>query len=489
MNDWRKRSIQEAEDYIRLHQSDVKERYRPAFHASAPVGWINDPNGLCWFRGMYHMFGQYHPYSAKWGPMHWGHWVSSDLLHWEWKGVAMAPDQDYDHAGVFSGTALVEGDTLVLMYTGVSEMQDGKLCQQQCIARSTDGIHFVKDPANPVIRISDLPPDVPPRDFRDPKLFRTADGYRAIMAARNEQGGEILVYSSPDLAEWKLEGRYAEGIGRMLECPDYHRIDGEDVLIFCVIGLPEEPGRFPCGHTAAYMTGKTKENPVGFQAESFEAVDLGLNFYAPQALDGPDGCILTAWLPGPSGIVPTDELGHQWAGVMALPRILHVKDGKLIQEPVGEIRKLRAKKQCFHEVLTEGVPLKGKHERCSEWVMHLKADREVVLKFFKGEGPGFCVTWDPEADTLTMDRDGCGYDMSGKLPSKVTANLGRKSGEITLDLIVDNCIAELFVNGGERVMSASVYPKDADDEWVLTSSGSCEAEVTCYDLSPQEKDV
>ena len=274
----------------------------------------------------------------------------------------------------------------------------------------------------------------------------------------------------------------------MLECPDYHRIDGEDVLVFCVIGLPEEPGRFPCGHTAVYLTGKTNETYTAFQAKSLEALDLGLNFYAPQAMDGPDGCILTAWLPGPVKVVPTDELGHQWAGVMALPRVLHVEDGKLIQEPVSEVRNLRANPQCFHEVLSGDRSLKGKHERCSEWVAHLKADQEVTLKFFKGESPGFCVTWDPEADTLTMDRNGCGYELPGRLPSKVTASLSRKSHELTLDLIVDNCIAELFINGGERVMSASVYPKDADREWVLTAKGTCDAEVICYDLSRQEKE-
>ena len=106
--------LKEAREYEEREEQNVPQEVRPTYHFSPRVGWLNDPNGFSFYGGKFHLFYQYHPYDSMWGPMHWGHWVSSDLLHWEWKGVAMAPDQDYDHAGVFSGTALVEGDTLVL---------------------------------------------------------------------------------------------------------------------------------------------------------------------------------------------------------------------------------------------------------------------------------------------------------------------------------------------------------------------------------------
>ena len=483
MLDQRKRTIQEAETYIQTHLSLVNPEYRPAFHAVAPVGWINDPNGFCWFHGQYHLFGQYHPYSAKWGPMHWGHWVSPDLIHWEWAGVAMAPDQEYDQAGVFSGTALIENDVLIVMYTGVSLSPDGRLIQQQCIARSKDGYHFEKDPRNPVIRSEDLPADVPADDFRDPKLFRTPDGYRAIMAARNAAGGELLVYSSQDLASWKLAGTCTEGISRMLECPDYHRIDGKDLLVFCAIGLPEAPGHFPSPHTAVYMTGSMNDQYTAFQGISPEAVDMGLNFYAPQAADTPDGCILTSWMPGPGGTIPTDDLGHQWAGCMVLPRQLHIREDRLYQKPVEAVRKLRRNKISIHQVMEPDQPFIGSHGKCFEWELKLKADHSVRMDLFRSEGNGFLVTWDPASGMLTMDRNGCGHDMSGKAPERVTAHLFTPGNAITLNIFVDTCTVELFANEGERVMSANVYPKGNTYTWAILSDGQFEITGDCYELA------
>jgi beta-fructofuranosidase len=163
-------TIERANAYIRETANRVNPRYKGVFHFSPPVGWLNDPNGLCFFRGRYHLFYQYHPYGTEWGPMHWGHAVSDDLLSWEHLPVALAPghsagprrgvssenrgsppDTACDSFGCFSGSALVVrrgdlSDRLYLLYTGVRKNTQGRELQQQCLAWSDDGLNFTKAP-------------------------------------------------------------------------------------------------------------------------------------------------------------------------------------------------------------------------------------------------------------------------------------------------------------------------------------------------------
>lgn len=138
--------LEQAEQTLEKAQSEINPRWYPRYHLAARAGWMNDPNGLVWFDGWYHVFYQHHPYSTKWGPMHWGHARSKDLIHWEHLPVALAPEGPADKDGCFSGSAVVDGDTLALIYTGHkfhgSADTDDNLYQVQCLATSRDGIHF-----------------------------------------------------------------------------------------------------------------------------------------------------------------------------------------------------------------------------------------------------------------------------------------------------------------------------------------------------------
>lgn len=153
---------------------------RPAFHLSARVGWMNDPNGFSFYQGKYHLFYQYHPYDSHWGPMHWGHAISKDLLCWKYLPIALAPDFPYDKDGCFSGSAIELDDHYhLLMYTGVvkdSHSQNSKReIQTQCIAIG-NGINYEKYPGNPVLTETSLPQGSSQFDFRDPKLWRDDKG-------------------------------------------------------------------------------------------------------------------------------------------------------------------------------------------------------------------------------------------------------------------------------------------------------------------------
>ncbi len=173
-------TLRQARKYEDATATLIFKEERPAFHLSPYTGWMNDPNGFSYYKGQYHMFYQYYPYDTKWGPMHWGHAVSKDLLHWEFLPAALAPDNIYDRDGCFSGSAIEMPDGRhLLMYTGVLnkgvEDNDHFVEQTQCIAIG-DGEEYEKYAGNPVIGEKDLPEGAFIKDFRDPKLWLGKDG-------------------------------------------------------------------------------------------------------------------------------------------------------------------------------------------------------------------------------------------------------------------------------------------------------------------------
>ena len=167
--------LQSAREYEEMRGEKISPEERPAFHLTPRVGWMNDPNGFSFYKGQYHLFYQYHPFSLKWGPMHWGHAVSRDLVHWEYLPCALAPDAPYDSFGCFSGSAITLPDgKQLLLYTGVKEEGGGcssRTVQTQCVAIG-DGMDYEKCAENPVLTGEDLPEEGSCEDFRDPKIWQ-----------------------------------------------------------------------------------------------------------------------------------------------------------------------------------------------------------------------------------------------------------------------------------------------------------------------------
>ena len=210
----------------RPHPMHMRQQY----HFMGGPGWINDPNGLVWYKDAYHFFYQYNPFGLTWGEPCWGHAVSRDLLHWTQLPPALVPSEPYDmyeQGGCFSGSALVVGQRLYLLYTGVCE-KDGHCVQAQCLAWSDDGVTFQKYENNPVVC---APVGVDPANFRDPKLWREADGtFYFVCGASLEGDGAALLFSSQDLFQWQYQGVLARSEGRfgtMWECPDLFCLDGQ----------------------------------------------------------------------------------------------------------------------------------------------------------------------------------------------------------------------------------------------------------------------
>ena len=270
----------------------IDKKLRPHFHITGGEGWINDPNGLVYYRGKYHAFYQYYPEATHWGPMHWGHAVSGDLTHWETLAPALYPDENDD--GCFSGSALVWQDKLWLLYTSFTENGGGEnIRQRQALAVSEDGVHFEK--LGVVIGENDLPEGNSPCDFRDPKMWKKDDAFYCVVAAKKIGGkGRILLYTSEDLKKWRFVGDLfgKDSKGEMIECPDY--IEDKGLLLCCEQFQPAEGKTHLNIHTARYYTGTLDYATGRFTAKNEGIADYGFDFYAPQTFSGANAMI--AWL-------------------------------------------------------------------------------------------------------------------------------------------------------------------------------------------------
>ncbi|MFD1432713.1 glycoside hydrolase family 32 protein [Lacticaseibacillus yichunensis] len=326
-------TLAQADAYIRDHAATVAPQFRPQAHFAAPIGWLNDPNGLVYFAGRFHLFYQYNPYSAVWDTMHWGHATSRNLIDWHDEPVALAPDQDYDRNGVFSGSAIVAGNTLVLMYTGNVQQADGTVRQNQNIATSTDGIHFTKYASNPVLTEADLPAGASVQNFRDPKLTMHDGHYYVVLASSDRaEAGQILLYTSDDLLHWRFVSILLRGIpelGTIAECPDLLTIDGQDALVFSAIGVVGG------GANVNLALGQMDWQTGQFSPRTIHPLDHGRDFYAPQSFEHLGTRYLISWLHSADATDYLPSHDQQWNGQMGSPRVLHLgKNGTLRQTPV-----------------------------------------------------------------------------------------------------------------------------------------------------------
>lgn len=297
---------------------------RLRYHFEPEKGWINDPNGLCWFNGEYHAFFQHNPFAAKWDTMHWGHAVSQDLLHWEELPIALYPTEPYENGdGCFSGSALEKDGVLYLMYTTVSKEQG----QTQSIAMTRDGRTFTKYEGNPVIAHS--PVDPSNKDFRDPKIFPYGDGYRMVCGAGIGGEASVLLYRSDDLLHWEYVGPIFQSrdFGPVPECPDLFQLGGKWVLVF---------SRMDESRASQFIVGDF--DGEHFTPESYQIVEKGREFYAPQTFLDPKGRrIMIGWL---YGWEREQDPEAQRAGVLTLPCELTLVDGKMHSYPVEEAQGL-----------------------------------------------------------------------------------------------------------------------------------------------------
>ena len=500
------RELAGAREYETLHEADAAESDRPVYHLSPRIGWLNDPNGFSYYNGRYHLFYQYHPYDSFWGPMHWGHAVSDDMIRWEYLPAALAPDTDYDGAGCFSGSAVTMPDgRQLLMYTGCATYgQDtlGRWRQTQCIAVS-DGDEFIKYAGNPVISDELLPEGGDIYEFRDPYLWVTGDGsYRALVANASISDSEatrLVVYRSDDGFSWERQGILFEDflkIGIMWECPNFFELDGSQVLIASPMNMEEEEAegsvRFPKGNNVCYILGTYDEENEQFtpcreradRFASYHPVDCGLDFYAPQVKKLPDGrCILIGWMQDPD-MANRHDASIRTFGMMTIPRELSVRDGRLHQAPVRELGKYRTAVGSYRGVRigAEDVRLDGISGRSLDLELDIDGSgcRELRIRWAQDESHHIELRWRTDQSVLTIDRSRSGQ--SEEITRHRPTGLYSPDGHLRLRMIMDRWSAEIFVNEGEKVISVTYYTDPDAQDISFSADGTAVMDVTGYKI-------
>ena len=490
-------TLWEARKYEEAFGKTIQKEERPGFHLSPRTGWMNDPNGFSFYGGKYHMFYQYHPYDSHWGPMHWGHAVSDDLLHWEYLPAALAPDEVYDRDGCFSGSALTLPDgRQLLMYTGVvRERQPNggyNEVQTQCVAVG-DGVDYVKYEKNPVLNEKDIPQGSSRFDFRDPKMWQEEDGtYRCAVGNRPADGsGQILLFESPDGFSWhykKVLAANGNRFGKMWECPDFFPLDGKWVLLTSPQDMIPSGFEYHNGNGTLCLIGSYDKGTEEFTEERDQAVDYGIDFYAPQTVLTPDGRrVMIGWMQN------WDTCNHRrvhdepWFGQMSLPRELSIKDGKLFQKPVRELETMRRNRVSYENVTVSGtVRLEGIRGRKVDMELTIRPEdgcdlyRKFAVRFAQNEQYHTSFSFRPGESVLKVDRKFSGSRRA--IIHQRRSRVRHEGGELKLRIILDRFSVEAFVNDGEQVLSAVLYTDQEADGISFIADGTVNMSVVKYDL-------
>ena len=493
-------TLREARKYEESSEKMIKKEERPDFHLSSRVGWMNDPNGFSYYKGKYHMFYQYYPYVSIWGPMHWGHAVSEDLLHWEYLPAALAPDEIYDRDGCFSGSAveLPDGRQL-LMYTGVLRQREANGgfsdIQTQCLAVG-DGVDYEKYEMNPVLDEKDLPEGASRKDFRDPKMWRKKDGsYCCVVGNRPADGsGQILLYTSPDGFKWSFKKVLAANcnrIGKMWECPDFFELDGQWILLTSPQDMLPAGFEYHNGNGTLCLMGEFDEETDTFTERHNQSIDYGIDFYAPQTVVTPDGRrVMIGWMQN-WDTCNSSTAERSWFGQMSLPRELSVKNGRLYQKPIRELEALRSSKVEHQDVTFSGnITLDGVKGRRVDMELEIRPGdeenvyRKFAVRFAQNDQFYTTLSFHPGDSVMKIDRKFSGSRRA--LIHQRRALVNSENGKLKLRIILDRFSVEAFVNDGEQVITATLYTDQAADGISFLADGCVNMNVVKYDLSGDE---
>lgn len=419
----------------------MKNNFRQRFHLEPYKGWLNDPNGLCWFCGKYHVYFQYSPESPYGkGEKCWGHWESADLINWTFCGTVLRPDCPDDRSGVYSGCGFVKDDVLHLFYTGnvkksgnYDYITSGR--EANVIHVTTkDGQHMSEKQT--LLRNSDYPKNCSCH-VRDPKVWEENGTYYMVLGARTlDSKGCVLYYSSPDLLNWSFQKQEScPDFGYMWECPDVIEISGKKYLSISPQGVKH--GRF--SHQNIYSSGY-------FLGKDFLEWDYGFDFYAPQTFTAPDGRkIIIGWM-GIGDIPytnPTAELG--WQHCMTVMREMSVgKNGKIYTFPVSEMLSLRGK--------SKKISGNGKITCSLPFEIEGLTGKNFSLKV------GNFLDMNYENSTFTLSF----------LDKEVGGGRDKRCVKISslseIRILFDTSSIEIYLNRGEKVMSTRFYPQDTETE-------------------------
>ena len=443
-----------------------RESFRPLYHFTPQYGWMNDPNGMVYKDGVYHLFYQYNPYGSMWGNMHWGHAISTDLVNWEHQPIAIAPDA---LGTIFSGSCVVDKDNtagfgagaIIAFYTSASDRQ------VQSMAYSLDnGKTFKKYARNPILTSTQ-------RDFRDPKVFwhDATDKWIMILAV----GQEMQIYSSANLKDWAYESSFGEGQGAhggVWECPDLIElpIEGTELKKWVLICNINPGGPFGGSATQYFVGTFNGKEFVNESPSKTKWMDWGKDHYATVTWsDAPDNRrIAIAWMSNwqYANDVPTS----QYRSPNSVPRDLGLftvgGETYLQSAPSPELQKLRdiSKKRSFRvngtRTVKEMIPVNEGAYEIELSIKNLHAD-VIGFRLYNDKGEEVDMQYDMKENRFSMDRRKSGdVGFNENFPALTWTAVESGKNELKLHLFVDKSSVEAFGDGGRFAMTNQVFPSE-----------------------------
>ncbi|WP_221568230.1 glycoside hydrolase family 32 protein [Alkalihalobacillus sp. TS-13] len=462
------------------------KKYRPHLHFAPKRNWMNDPNGLVYFKGEYHLFFQYHPNDSVWGPMHWGHAVSKNMIKWEELDIALYPDE---FGMIFSGSAIVDWNNttgffpdepgVVAIFT--HHLENGEELppvQTQSLAFSHDqGRTWTKYEGNPVL-INDTK-----IDFRDPKVFWYEEADKWIMVVAT--GQTISFYSSPNLIDWQFESEFGNNIGvhdGVWECPDLFplKVENSNEQRWVLIVSVGDNTQYDIGSQTQYFIGSFNGSTFIAENESINWLDFGKDNYAGVSFsDIPkeDGRrIYIGWMSNwrYANQVPTEG----WRSQMTLPRQLSLRKSgdvcKLIQHPVKELEYFLSKEIEINGIIEneDGLKTYQVNKPYIEVVLNIEMLDANQFSLILHHTKEHMTTIDIDSieKILKLDRSKSGIvDFSDNFSHDQMVEL-ENTDEIQLRMVLDSSSIELFINRGEYALTSLIYPDQACEAISVYSS-------------------
>lgn len=449
-----------------LRASLAGDRHRPLYHFLAPANWMNDPNGAFFWKGNYHLFYQYNPNGPFWGTMHWGHAISSDLVHWEDFPIALTPSKDGpDQDGCWSGCVVDGGGTPTALYTGLEP-------QTVCLATSDDELRIWKKNNIPVIsgpapelELTGFPSITghPSADFRDPCVWREGGRWCLLIGAgMREKGGAALLYDSVDLRHWQyLHPILTAKVGtdcNMWECPVLLRSGDRCVLFIC----PHPEAKYIYWLSGEWRNGLFDERHRG-------KLDLGDYAYATQCLNdvAQDRHLLWNWIK--EGRSTQAQRSAGWSGVLSLPKECSFDvDGRLQVKPAAELVSLRMESRSIEGqrfAPSSEDPFFGFEGDCLEVEVEFSVEEPTICELSVRASPDQAerttILYDSTEETLTVDGSQSSLDADVDHPTVSGRLRPDQSGAVRFRVFLDRSVLEVFVSD-LACITQRLYPKRED---------------------------
>ncbi|MBS4841128.1 MULTISPECIES: sucrose-6-phosphate hydrolase [Clostridium] len=448
------------QDLNNFYSNNDNNIWRNKNHIEMPFGLVNDPNGLSYFNGKYHIFYQWNPFGCEHKTKHWALVKTTDFVNFTKPEIILKPEDWFDKNGCYSGGAYVKDDILKLFYTGNVKNEKDERESYQCIVDyNKDGSFEKRGPIIP------KQPDGYTAHFRDPMIFVNEGIYYMVLGVQRENlTGAALIYKSDDIEKWELVGELETDMkefGYMWECPNIIKVnDDKYAFLFSPQGLEAEEFKNQNIYQSGYVIGNLDFKVPQLKNHSeFKEIDMGFDFYAPQVFTHNDKNIMIGWvgMPDKDSEYPSGENGG-WMFPLTLPRVLEYKDNVLYQKPLKEVENLREKQIVSVKDLNINEYSLDLDSRNIEIDLELLLEESTFIDFkFVFRDEYINLTYNKENGVCIIDRNN--MKLGGKGIRKFKLNVDKT---LKLHMFIDNSVMEIYYQEGLETTTLMYFPKFDD---------------------------